>query len=58
MFQVTYFNPITERRHVLIDEIDKATADAVVAKFGDQGDQYHRLPEVQKESMQPATATN
>lgn len=48
-WQVTYFNPVTERRHVLIDDIDEATADAVLAKFGDAGDPYCRMPEVRKE---------
>jgi len=46
---VTYLNPLDNRRHTLIDNIDEETADAVVLKFGDTGDQFHRLPEVRKE---------
>jgi len=52
---VTYYNPVTEKRHVLIDDIDEHTADAVVDRFGDEGDQYHRLPEVRKERAVEAT---
>ena len=48
-WSVTYYNPGTERRHVLIDNIDERTADAVVDRFGDNGDAFHRLPEVRKE---------
>lgn len=46
---VTYYNPVTERRHVLIEDIDEGTADKVVAQFGDKADAFHRLPEVRKE---------
>lgn len=46
---VTYYNLALDRRCTLIDNIDEATADAVVDKFGDNGDVFHRLPEVRKE---------
>jgi hypothetical protein len=48
-WQVSYLNPLTGRRHVLVDDIDEATADAVVARFGPDADEFHRLPEVRKE---------
>jgi len=46
---VTYYNPATERRHTLIDGVDEYTADKVVDRFGDNGDEFNRLPEVRKE---------
>lgn len=49
VWRVTYFNPVTDKRHVLIDDIDEATADAVVARFGDTAGPYFRLPDVAKE---------
>lgn len=54
---VTYLNPVTGKRHVLIDDIDDTTADAVMRKFGDQGDEFHRLPGLRKESAALAHAT-
>lgn len=49
---VTYFNPMTGQRHVLIDNIDEQTADAVVQRFGDNGKEFCRMPEVRKEQAQ------
>lgn len=46
---VTYYNAGTGKRHTLIDDIDEATADAVVERFGDSGKPYNRLPGVRKE---------
>jgi hypothetical protein len=46
---VTYFNPGTGRRHPIIEGVNEYTADAVVDRFGDNGDEFHRLPEVRKE---------
>ena len=54
---VTYFNTGTGQRHTLIDNIDEETADAVVMRFGDKGDKFHRLPEVRKECAAIAKAT-
>ena len=48
-WSVTYFNHATEKRHAIIEGIDEYTADKVVDKFGENGDQFHRLPEVRKE---------
>jgi hypothetical protein len=48
-WQVTYYNPDTKQRHVLIDDIDEATADKVVEAFGDNGKPFNRLPKVRKE---------
>jgi len=50
-WQVTYFNTGTGRRHVLIDGLPEADADCVVERFGDAGDEFHRLPQVRKERM-------
>lgn len=46
---VTYFNPATGRRPSLIEGVDEHTADLVVDRFGDNGDRFHRLPDVRKE---------
>lgn len=54
-WQVTYFNVGTQQRHALIDNIDEATADAVVERFGPNGDEFHQMPDVRKEPM-PAAA--
>lgn len=56
-FLVSYFNPGTGQRHTLIDDINEETADAVVARFGEEGDRFHRLPEVRKERAAIARAT-
>lgn len=48
-WQVSYFNVVLGYRCVLIDLIDEFTADAVVRRFGDEGDEYNRLPDVRKE---------
>lgn len=49
-WQVTYFNEPLGYRCVLIDNIDEATANAVVSRFGDdRRDPYSYLPEVRKE---------
>jgi hypothetical protein len=50
---VSYFNPGTGRRHPLIEGVDEYTADQVVDRFGDNGDEFHRLPEVRKELPLP-----
>lgn len=47
-WQVTYFNTLAERRFVLADNIDEATADAVVARFGYRGEKELQLNEVCK----------
>jgi hypothetical protein len=53
MWQVTYFNYALGKRCVLIDELDdEATADAVVERFGDNGNPYCRMPEVKKEKVE------
>jgi len=48
-FFVTYYNALLDRRCTLIDNLDEETADAVVEKYGDNGDKFHRMPEVRKE---------
>lgn len=50
-WMVTYFNPMDNHRHCLIDCLDEQTADAVVERFGDNGDEFNRMPEVRKELM-------
>jgi hypothetical protein len=48
-WKVTYFNPMLGKRCDLIDNVDSETADGVIARFGDGGDEFCRLPEVRKE---------
>lgn len=50
MFKVTYQNLIDGKRYTLIDKIDRATADAVVAKFGNESDKFNYLPGLQIEA--------
>lgn len=54
---VTYYNPGTKQRHTLIDDVDEATADKVVARFGENGEPYCCMPEVRKERAALAKAT-
>jgi len=55
---VTYYNPATEKRHSIIENIDEATADAVVDRFGDNGDAFCRLPDVRKECAKATGAAS
>lgn len=55
-FKVTYFNVLANRRHVLIDDITEELADKAVAHFGDKSNPFDFLPEVRKETDQPATS--
>lgn len=50
-WKVTFYNPLVNRRCELIDFVDEAAADLVVARFGDAGDEFHRLQQVRKEQQ-------
>ena len=48
-FKVTFENPLSGKRSVLIDDATEAQADAVVARFGDESNTFEFLPGVRKE---------
>ena len=49
-YQVTYLNRLDGKRHVLIDAVDKETAESVVAKFGNNRDlMYYMGPDLRIE---------
>jgi hypothetical protein len=48
-WKVTYLNILDGQRYTLIDDVDEATADRVVARFSDKGNPYTYLPETRIE---------
>lgn len=51
MFKVTYRNFIDGKRHTLIDDVDKESAEAVVRTFGDKNDPMYYMPGLKIEEM-------
>lgn len=51
MYQVTFHNQLSGTRSVLIDDIDRQTADAVVAKWGDESQPGSHMPDLAIEPM-------
>lgn len=50
-YQVTYDNPLTGTRKVLIDDIDADTATAVLCKWGDPSEPNFYMPGARIEPM-------
>ena len=48
-YVVTFFNETAGRRGVLVDNVDKQTAEAVKARFSDKRDRFTYLPQVRVE---------
>lgn len=48
--KVTYLNPLSGTRCVLVDDVDAETAQRVRDRFSDKKDPYTYLPEVRVET--------
>jgi hypothetical protein len=49
LFNVTFDNPLSGERGVLIDDVTEAQADDIVARFSDKSSPFLYLPGVRKE---------
>lgn len=53
-FNVTFFNPLSGRRGLLLDNVTEDQADSIVARFSDKSNKFEYLPEVRKEAAEKA----
>lgn len=44
--KVTFWNPLANRRGLLLDDVTQEQAEAIVARFGDKSDPNTYLPEL------------
>jgi hypothetical protein len=56
MYQVTYLNPLTQARAVLIDRLEIEVAEQVKQKYSDKNQPMFFLPDVRIEQQAKETA--